>query len=327
MTTKKQGVERAGTAWLDFWFMQPALHNIAAIRFFTGLILLYILLVRSYDLEMQLASRLLGDPAVMEGLDGMAWRFSYFGWVRHDAWLWSVHFAAIAASVAFILGVAPTLTGLLSLTFVMSYAHRNPAAVLELDGLIMLGLAYLVLMPTGAKLSIPGGQIWPRPKPESLHGSTEKPPQPWSGLVMRAFQLHLCVLYFQSGLSRLNASWLGGIALWHPRLVEKGTPFTSEALQESPYLLSLIPTGMALFELFYGVLIWMPWLRYPMLALMVIMHLSVGIFWDKLTFNLLMIAFNIAFIRPAHLSILCEQLGDLIRVGWIAMVGETREHS
>ena len=140
---------------------------------------------------------------------------------------------------------------------------------------------------------------------------------------MRAFQLHLCILYFQSGLARLNAAWLGGMALWHPRLVDKGAPFTPETLQDSPYLLSVIPTGIALFELFYGVLIWVPWLRYPVILVAVIVHLSVGIIWDKMTFNLLMIVFNIAFIPPAHLNVVCEQAGLLLRQGWQSMIGDT----
>lgn len=326
MTPEKQGLQRAGAAWLSFWFIQPALHNMAAIRIGTGLLLIYVLLVRSYDLEMQLAARLLGDPAVMGGLDRMAFRFSYFDWLERDAWLWSVHFAAIVSAVAFTLGVAPTLTGALALSFLMSYAHRNPAVVLPLDGLLMLAMVYLVLMPSGAKLSVPGGQIWPRPRPAPpQHGAGEAPPAPWSGLVLRALQIHLCILYFVSGLARLNASWLGGMALWHPQLVEKGIPFTAEALRQSPYLLTVIPTGMALFELFYGVLIWVPWLRYPVLVVALATHLSVGFLWDKLTFNLLMLALNIAFIRPAHLSVLFDRLGQLFQLGWDAMVGDTGE--
>lgn len=326
MISEKQGLERKGAAWLDFWFMPPPLHNMAILRIGWGLMLLYMLLVRSYDLEMQMASRLLGDPAVMTGLDQMALPFSFFNWLDQDWWLWSVHFGAIVAAVAFTLGVTPTVSGALTLAFLMSYAHRNPAVVLPLDGLLMLGLAYLILMPTGLKVSVPGGQIWPQPKSEQLVQATaEQPPAPWSGLVMRAFQLHLCILYFQSGLARLNAAWLGGMALWHPRLVENGAPFAPETLRDSPYLLSLIPTGMALFELFYGVLIWVPWLRYPVLAVAVVVHLSVGIVWDKMAFNMLMIVFGIAFIPPAHLGFVCEQTGLLLRQGWRSMIGETRE--
>lgn len=326
MTPEKKGLERFGSAWLDFWFVTPAMHNMAAMRVATGLVLLYVLLIRSYDLEMQLASRLLGDPAVVSGLDRMAWPFSYFNWFDGDGWLWTVHFAAIAAAAAFTLGVAPTLAGALSLSFLLSYAHRNPAVVLGLDGLLIMGVAYLTLMPCGAKLSVPGGQLWPRRKPEPRRtGETDERGAPWSGLVMRTFQLHICLMYFQSGLARLNSSWLGGMALWHPRLVEQGTPFSVDTLQESPYLLSLIPTGMALFELFYGVMIWIPWLRYPALTIAVAVHLSVGILWDKLPFNLLMIAFNIIFIRPAHLGFLVEQSSLLLRVGWESMIGDKRE--
>ena len=85
MTPDKNALERAGTAWLDFWFIPPPLYNIATMRIGTGLILLYTLLIRSYDLEMQLSARLLGDPAVMGMLDQLAWPFSFFNWSDSSA--------------------------------------------------------------------------------------------------------------------------------------------------------------------------------------------------------------------------------------------------
>lgn len=326
MTAEKNALERAGAAWLDFWFIPPPLHNMAAMRVGTGLILLYTLLIRSYDLEMQLSARLLGDPAVMSMLDQMAWPFSFFNWSDGSGWIWTVHIAAIATAAAFTLGILPTVTGFLALAFLLSYAHRNPAAVLGLDGLLLMGVAYLMLMPSGAKLSVPGGQLRPGPAPPDPRREAEEEQRvPWSGLVMRAFQLHLCVIYFQSGLARLNASWLAGMALWHPRLVEQGTPFTAETLRDAPYLLGIIPTGLALFELFFGVLIWIPWLRYPALAVAVAVHLSVGVLWDKLPFNLLMIVFSVAFIRPAHLGFILENAGLALQFGWESTFAGLRE--
>ena len=318
MNPDKGALERIGAAWLDFWFHPAPLYNMALMRAGTGLVLVYVLLVRSYDLEAQLSVQLLGDPRAVGGFDMLAWPFSIFNWHDSSGWLWTVHIAAITAAAAFMLGIFPTLSGLLTLVFLLSYAHRNPTVLLGLDNLLLMALAYLVLMPCGMKLSIPGGQVWPRPVPPrpSYPRSDEQEPVPWSGLPYRALQIHLCLFYFQAGLGKLNAAWLDGLALWHPHLVAKGAPFSLETLQDSPYLLGLVPIGLALFELFYGVLIWLPRLRYPALALAVAVHLTVGILWDKLPYNLLMIALNVAFLAPAHLDAGLDKAGKLLALAW-----------
>ena len=127
-------------------------------------------------------------------------------------------------------------------------------------------------------------------------------------------------MYFQSGLSKLGTDWLAGAALWHPRWAKLGTPYSLEALQAEPYLTGLITYSLVLFELFYGVLIWVPALRYGLLAVAVFVHLSVGIWWGLLPFNLMMLAMNIVFLNTRHMEFLTSgfrfvawNLGQLTR--------------
>ncbi|MCZ6628155.1 MAG: hypothetical protein O7E56_07995 [SAR324 cluster bacterium] len=315
MTPEKNALKRMGGAWLDFWFPEPPLYNLALMRMGTGLVLVYVLLVRSYDLDAQLF--LLAKPSVMGALDQLAWPFSIFDWHDSSAWLWTVHIVAVTVAAAFLLGLFPLLSGALGLVFLLSYAHRNPTVLLGLDSLLIMAMAYLILVPCGLKLSVPGGQIWPRQAREPPGPRSEEPePMPWSGLPFRVLQIHLCLLYFQAGLGKLNAAWLDGLALWHPRLLERGAPIDLDILREFPFLLEAIPAGLALFELFFGVLIWLRPLRYPVLALAVAVHLGVGIGWQQLPVNLLMIGLIVAFIRPAHANWLLEHAGQLLAFVW-----------
>ncbi|MEE8433669.1 MAG: HTTM domain-containing protein, partial [bacterium] len=144
----------------------------------------------------------------------------------------------------------------------------------------------------------------------------EEPSAPWAGIAMRMMQVHLCILYFQSGLAKLNAGWFGGIALWHPRLVETGTPLAPEMLRDAPFLLVLIPVSLALFELFYAVFIWLRGFRHVTIVCAVLVHLSVGVLWEKLPFSLLMIAMNMAFLSPKLLDLLFGNLSALWAHGW-----------
>ena len=324
-------VRRAYSAWLSFWYPGPAPHGqLALLRIGTALILLYVLFVRSFDLESQLARAIWADPAAQAALDPIGWPFSAFLWVHGMGWLWSVHVVAMLAAAAFLAGVLTPLMAALSLFLQLSYAHYNPTMLLGVDGLLIVALTYLSLVPSGRMLGVfaqaePEAPQYP---PYLAYLEDELPRRlesslPWSALAVRVLQLHLCLLYLHSALSRLTTDWLAGTALWHPRLVALGALVPLETLQGVPYLTSLVTYGLVLFELFYPVLIWVPPLRYPLLALALLVHLTVGIAWSLLPFNLLMIVLNLAFVPAAHLQVVVRFIRPLLVLPWVA--NEPRE--
>lgn len=316
MTPEKTLPQKIGTVWLDFWFAPPPPATLASMRIGVGLVLVYVLLMRSHDLETLLGSGGLG-AAVGDGfLQGLPWRFSLFDLMEGSGWLWGVHVASITFAVAFLLGIVPTFSGALALIFHLSYGHRNPAVWLGIDGMLSLSLVYLILLPTGRAFAIPGMQLGGREGLRPNQPREEEPPPPWSGIVLRVMQIHLCLLYFQSALAKLNGGWLEGLALWHPRLVEKGSPLASETLQGAPFLLVVIPAGLVLFELFYGVFIWLRGFRHVTIACAVLVHLAVGVLWEKLPFNLLMIVLNLAFLKPKLPEFVFENLASMSIHAW-----------
>ena len=82
----------------------------------------------------------------------MAWPFSLFDLVDADWWICTVHVAALIVVATFVMGVAPPITGLVALLCYLSYAHRNPAVFVPLDGLLIVALLYLVWTPCGKSL-------------------------------------------------------------------------------------------------------------------------------------------------------------------------------
>ena len=230
-----------------------------------------------------------------------------------------MHLVAIVIATLLLAGILPPLMAALSLIFQLSYAHFNPSMVLGLDGLLMLALAYLALAPSGRVLGVfartapPPEPPPPRQPPQVLEEPHPLDRLAWGGLVMRVLQIHLCLIYFQSGLSKLTTDWLAGASLWHPRWAKLGTPFSLEVLQAEPHLTGLITYSLVLFELFYGVLIWVPMLRYPLIAAAVLVHLTVGIWWGLLPFNLMMLVLNIVFFKPRHMEALTFGFRGVVR--------------
>lgn len=310
---------RTAFGWLNFWFGEMAPNTQWALfRIGTASMTLYILFGRSYDLDPEIAQVVRANRELGMALDSIAWPFSVFLWGDGESWVWSMHVVAIVIATMLLAGILSPLMAALSLIFQLSYAHFNPAMVLGLDGLLMLALAYLALVPSGRVLGVFARTAPPPepPPPRQPHQEIEEPHPldrlAWSGLVMRVLQIHLCLIYFQSGLSKLATDWLAGAALWHPRWAKLGAPFSLEALQAEPYLTGLITYSLVLFELFYGVLIWVPVLRYGLMAVAVLVHLSVGIWWGLLPFNLMMLVMNIVFLKPRHMEFLTSGFRFLV---------------
>jgi hypothetical protein len=295
---------------MGFWFAPSSLGQLALLRIGIGLILLFVLFVGSFDIQAHYSLNGWGDLLTLRDLDPVAWPFSLFDWFSNDFWLWVVHVLALLAALAFVLGVIPTWTGALSVVFLLSYEHRNPTVTLGLDGLLLMGLCYLVLTPSGRAFSVLDG-IGPVGRPASPLVSVEEEGPNWAGFPIRLLQVHLSLLYFFSGLGKLSPDWLAGVVFWHPRVAETGLPLAYDFMQAHPQLTVFVIYGAVVFQLFFAVFIWMRPFRYWMLGAAVVLHLAVGMLWGKLPFNLLMLVLDFAFVPPQHVDALLEGMMPL----------------
>jgi hypothetical protein len=304
--------ERALGAWMRFWFPPASLGQLALLRIGVGLVLLFALFVASFDVQAHYSLDGWGDPLTLRGLDPTAWPFSVFDWFGNDFWLWVVHVLALLAALAFLLGVLPLWNGALTIVFLLSYLHRNPAVALGFDGLLLLGVFYLALTPCGRAFSVLAG-VGPAVRPTTPLGHPDEAPGPvWAGFPLRLLQLHLSLLYFFSGLAKLTPEWLAGVVFWHPRVAETGLPIAYEFMAAHPQLTVFVIYGAVLFQLFFPVIVWMPRFRYAMLGVAVVVHLAVGILWGKLAFNLLLLVLDFAFVPPQHVDRVLEEFVPLL---------------
>ncbi|MDH4248085.1 MAG: HTTM domain-containing protein [Deltaproteobacteria bacterium] len=304
--------------WLNYWFSPPdPTAQWAVIRLGTALVLLYVLFVRSYDLVWPLSLLGEGEPGLPPLLPSPDFPLALFGWILRPWWLWGVHSVALLAAFLMMLGVFPRVMAILSLVFQFSYAHQSPALLLGLDYLLITALCYLSLAPSSAMLSL--YQVPPLPpymrisyNPHRVWDETATPSLSWGAFPARLLQLHLSVIYLNSGLGLLGGDWLAGQALWHPKLQDPAPPVALATLETGPWIISLITYALLLFELFYPVLVWVRPVRYLCLSLMLVAHLSAAILWDLVPFNLLMIILNIIYIPREHMQAVVKGIRSLI---------------
>lgn len=307
MTDQRSGSRVA--IWLRFWFFPVSLNQLALLRVGVGLILLYTLFVYSFDLDAHFSASGWSNLAALGELDPWSWHFSVLDWFPNPFWLWCVHLLAILTAMAFLIGILPLWSAALSLVILISYGHSNPAVLVGLDSLLLTALFYLALLPSGRAL----GLMAPPAAPTPLGGSLpEEDRVPWPGLPLRLIQIHLCLIYFFSGLANMDPDWLAGVDFWHPRLLETGLPLARDTLWLQARWSGLLAYGAILFCLFLPVFVWLDRFRYWVLGLAVAAHLAMGVIWGKLPQNLLMIVLLLSFVRPHHVDLLVERVGELL---------------
>ena len=303
---------RLNKAWIAYWFFQPNLSVLALMRVCVGVILFFNMFTYSFDLSGHLGAEGWGLPKLIAAKEHLAWPFSLFSLVDSPYWLWTVHIVALMVVVVFILGIFPFFSGLASLVFFLSYLHRNPAVMVDLDALLLPLLLLLTLSPTGGhfSLSMPTYRFvysWDRDP-----GNDSQ----WGSFMLRILQFQISLWYVGSALTHFTPEWMTGATLIHPRFVERGLPLGLLSLQTNPALLVVLAYGLVLFPLFYGVMVWFPGWRHPLVAVAMGFHMLVGFLWGNMAVNLCMMAANLAFAPPSLVLGFRDWIVDYLGLPW-----------
>ena len=314
--SRREVLRHAIELWMGFWFFRPSYAQLAIMRVGVGGVVLYLFLLYTPDLQAHFAVTGWAGGEPLFFLDRMAWAFSPLHWFQSAGWLYFVHGLAILSAMAFLLGLLPVVFGPLTILFNLSYAHGNPGVVLGIDALAMTALLYLSFTPCGRTLSL--RDLRP-PPPAGLLRGRQGPTEwtRWSGLALRALQIHLCILYFQSGVQLLGENWLSGTMLAAPRVLDLETMLAQGRTLVPPEWLHLLAYVIALFQLYFGVLIWLRPLRYLVLGLAVALHVILGLGWQLIPFNLLLLVLNLSFLYGKHADALMQGAAALMGLRWL----------
>jgi len=215
----------------------------------------------------------------------------------------------VFAAFCFVLGLGTRFSSAIVWFANLCYIHRNPHVLFGVDTMMNVLLLYLMIGPSGAALSLDRviARWWT--------GKASLPePRISANVAIRLMQIHLCIIYFISGISKLQgSSWWSGTAVW---AVLGNYEFAPMHLEQYHGVLRFLAQYQAVFETFitsaclftlifeiaYPFLIWKPATRWLFLSGAVFLHGFIGLFMGLKTFSLLMLIFNMAYLKHEEIS-------------------------
>jgi hypothetical protein len=190
----------------------------------------------------------------------------------------------LAAGCALLIGFTCRLSAILAWLLHLCAAKSGGFVSYGVDNFMTIGLFYLVLSPLPDRYSLDWRLRELRPRNPQLLGF-------WR----RVFQLHLCLIYFFSGLTKcLGSGWWDGSNVWRALIRPPFNVIDPEMLVRWKYLFPVAGVFICLLEIGYPFFIWSDKTRKIWLICICAMHAGIGVTMGMYLFALIMIILNIA---------------------------------
>lgn len=205
------------------------------------------------------------------------------GTVLSAAWI-----CLLAAGWGLVAGLLCRCSAILAWFLHLCAAKSGAFVSYGVDNFMTIGLFYLMLSPLPDRYSL--DQRWRKFR--------SKNPQVL-GFWRRVVQLHLCVIYFFSGLTKcLGSGWWDGTNTWRALTRPPFNIVPPEILVRWKYFLPALGISICLIETGYPVFIWLKKTRMIWLICVVGMHIAIGLTMGMYLFALIMIVLNVAAFGP-----------------------------
>jgi hypothetical protein len=306
---------RFGSGWTRFWFTPSDPIVLCMLRFMVGLVALWWFLsllpvVQEWygpqgTFPLSLTEELRKDAA-----GDTTFAIPVLDWVNTPSLLWLVYYLGLASIVLMIAGVLSRITTIAALLFVLSFIHRGLMFTRPVDDILAMMMFYLCLGPTGTELSV-DALIRQRRQRNAANGAVAAPPairySSAATVAIRLMQIHLALIYGAMFIAQLQGeAWWQGTAVWwimarpDSRLVDfTGVSNTGDLAFE--YLINFGTHAILLFEACFALLIWNPLARPILLVVGVIYWVGLALISGWISFAVLMLFANLAYVSPATL--------------------------
>lgn len=215
----RNAIDLIVTSWNKFWYTPSDPTALGVMRILVGGMLVYTHLIWGMNLPAFFGSAGWNSPEVLGVVQDDLFAPSFW-WYVSDAWLLPVHYVCITILLMFWLGFATRITSVLSLVITISYAYRAHMANFGLDQINAILCLYLCIGPSGTVLSVDRLiSVWREKRRARRFDKQCSPrrvlPSTAANLAIRLTQVHFCVIYIYSGLSKLQGpAWWSGEAVW-----------------------------------------------------------------------------------------------------------------
>ncbi len=279
--------------WDRFWFTPADPATLGLIRILAGSMLLYTHFVWGLDLEgffgadgrlsLEFVQRFHDSP--------FAWSYLYL--IDGPGLLWATHGISLVVFALLTLGLFTRVTSICAFLITVSYAHRASGALFGLDQINGLLALYLAVGPSGAAFSL---DEWRRQRQRGVAVIRQSVS---ANIAIRLMQLHMCVIYLFAGLGKLlGESWWDGTALWGAFANYEYQTLDMTWMAHSIVLVNVLTHVTIAWEVSYCALVWPRLTRPIVVALAVPLHLGIAVCMGMITFGLIMIVGNLAFVSP-----------------------------
>ncbi|RUL88747.1 HTTM domain-containing protein [Tautonia sociabilis] len=268
--------------WNAFWFTPADPTLTGVLRVLTGLMLLYTHAVWGLALDDFFGPTPWLSAEMVRDHQQFEFAYSFWWWVEPE-WMWTAHGLSLAILALFTVGLWTRVTSVLALIVAISYANRVPMALFGLDQINVMLTLYLTIGDGGRAVSL---DRWLARR----RGKGPATPSARANLGRRLIQIHMCVIYFFAGVSKLQGpSWWDGEAMWLAFANLEYQSMDMTWLAWHPLLLNAMTHATVLWEVFFCALVWNRWWRPVMLGCGTAMHLGIGACLGMWTFGLIML--------------------------------------
>ena len=190
----------------------------------------------------------------------------------------------LVAGCGLLLGLACRFSAILAWFLHLCAAKSGGFVAYGVDNFMTIGLFYLMLWPLPDRYSLDC----------RLRKSQSKDPQ-LLGFWRRVLQLHLCLIYFFSGLAKcLGRGWWDGSSVWRALIRPPFNVIDPDALVRWKYLFPVAGIFICVLEIGYPFFIWNNKTRKIWLICICAMHAGIGFMMGMYLFALIMIVLNVA---------------------------------
>lgn len=305
--------------WNRFWFAPTDPATFGLIRLFGGSMIFYTHLVWSMDLLGFFGPQgRITDEFARSFYGDSPFAFSYLFWIDSPALLWTVHIIGLIILAMFALGLFTRITSVLTFLITVSYMHRAAGALFGLDQINGLLALYLMVGPAGAAYSLDNilaRKGWLEFLPPWLRGTTgERDESVTANIAIRLIQVHMCIVYLFAGTGKLfGETWWNGTAMWLSFANYEYRSMDMTWLASHPYILDFLTHLTIVWECSYIVFVWPRLTRPLVIALAVPLHLGIALCMGMITFGLVMLIANLAFVSPALVRMVVDPVAQKIR--------------
>lgn len=267
---------RVWKAWQEFWFEARCDARFRVFRLTICALLFFFYLNVIPDIDFLYTDRGILRSSIMNDMLPMSGRFSLFNHLNGDAAIYALFSLMMVSLVVVALGVWPRFWAIVLYVLHLSFLHRNVTVVFGVDLISTFFLLYFCLAAV------------PR------RGSARKRPE-WAltlqSVAFRFAQIQLCIVYAYAGWEKVKGmSWWRGEAVWYALSNPQLARFDFTWAASWTVLLAFLTYSTLIWEIYFGVLVWVRPLRYWILGFGVLFHLGIALVMNLPFFSLVMIS-------------------------------------